>query len=207
MIEVLVCVGVLAVLVGLLLPAFAKARTPQRFNCISNQKLIGLACRLWANDHGEKFPWEVTSVTGGTKEFVGTTEGWRHFQAISNEVNIPKVFVCSKDKERTSVRWWDSFTDNSHLSYFVGLDADETKPQTTLSGDRNLAVSNKLLRGEVSLTTKMNLEWTTTIHNKSGYIGLSDGSVSQATTQILNKQLQAAFLSTTQATLRFVFPQ
>ena len=164
---------------------------------------------MWSNDHGEKFPWDVAAggADGGTKEFAGSGEAWRHFQAISNEVTTPKVFVCGTDTERKRVANWDSFTNNSHLSYFAGLDANETKPQTILSGDRNLAVSNKLLKGVVTLTPDTSLEWTTSIHNKQGNLALADGSAMQATAQILNMQLQAASRSATQTTLRFVFPQ
>ncbi len=164
---------------------------------------------MWSNDHGEKFPWEITSKgnNDGTKEFAKTGEVWRRFQAVSNEVNTPKVFVCGNDGERKRVANWDSFTNNSHLSYFIGLDANETKPQTILSGDRNLAISNKLLKADVTLTRDTSLEWTTSIHNRHGNIALADGSAAQVSIQALNKQFQAAFLSTTQTTLRFVFPQ
>ena len=209
-IEGLVCVVVLFILAGILLPTMSnRGRKPHRTYCVSNLKQIGLAFRMWSNDHGEKFPWDVAAggADGGTKEFAGSGEAWRHFQAISNEVNTPKVFVCGTDTERKRVANWDSFTNNSHLSYFAGLDANETKPQTILSGDRNLAVSNKLLKGVVTLTPDTSLEWTTSIHNKQGNLALADGSAMQATAQILNMQLQAASRSATQTTLRFVFPQ
>jgi len=209
-IEGLVCAVVLFILAGLLLPALSKSRAPRhRINCISNLKQIGLAFRMWSNDHGEKFPWDVTSEgpNGGTQEYALTSQVWRHFQAISNELNTPKVLVCGDDRERQRTASWDSFTNNSYLSYFVGLDANSSRPQTILSGDRNIAISNKLLKGDIILTPDTSLEWTTSIHNKQGNLGLADGSAQQATTLILNKQLQAAFLSTTQTTLRFVFPQ
>ena len=208
-IEVLVCVVVLFVLVGLYLPTLAHRGTKSnRITCASNLKQISLAFRMWSNDHGEKFPWEVTSKgnSDGTKEFAMTGDVWRHFQAVSNELNSPKVLVCGKDEERTRIADFAAI-DNSHLSYFIGLDANSSQPQTILSGDRNLAISNKLLTGVVTLSTKTSLEWTTSIHNKNGNIALADGSASQASTYTLNPQLQAAFNSSTQSTLQFVFPQ
>lgn len=208
-IEVLVCVVVLFVLAALFLPSIGKQKVKgSRITCVSNLKQIALAFRMWSNDHGEKFPWNVSSEGGndGTYEFALTSQVWRHFQAVSNEVNTPKVFVCGNDRERQRVANWESFTNNSYLSYFVGLDANTSKHQTILSGDRNLAISNKLLKGVVNLTTNTSLEWTASIHNKNGNFAFADGSASQATTQQLNKQLQAAFLSATQTTLQFVFP-
>lgn len=185
-----------------------KGRSP-RINCVSNLKQIGLAFRMWSNDHGEQFPWDVTSegASGGTHEFALTSQVWRHFQAISNELNTPKVLVCGDDRERQRTASWDSLTNNSHLSYFIGLDANESKPQTILSGDRNIAISNKLLKDDVTLSPDTSPEWTTSIHNKQGNLALADGSASQVSNQALNKQLQAAFLSATQSTLQFVFPQ
>jgi len=208
-IEGLVCVVVLFILAALFLPSIGKHKVKaSRITCVSNLKQIALAFRMWSNDHGEKFPWEVTSKgnSDGTKEFAMTGDVWRHFQAVSNELNSPKVLVCGKDEERTRIADFAALS-NSHLSYFIGLDANETKPQTILSGDRNITVSNKLLTGVVTLSTKTSLEWTTSIHNKNGNIALADGSASQASTYTLNPQLQAAFNSATQTTLRFAFPQ
>jgi len=103
---------------------------------------------------------------------------------------------------------WSLFTNNSHLSYFVGLDADETKPQTILSGDRNLISATIMpLKGVLNVTTKDQIEWTKAIHNQAGNVGLGDGSAHQSTTPTLNKQFQAAFNSTTQAVHRIALPE
>ena len=209
-IEVLVCVVVLFILAALFLPSIGKQKVKgSRITCVSNLKQIALAFRMWSNDHGEKFPWNVSSEGGndGTYEFALTSQVWRHFQAVSNEVNTPKVFVCGNDRERQRVANWESFTNNSYLSYFIGLDANSSKPQTILSGDRNIAISSKLLKANVTLTSDASLEWTTSIHNKQGNLALADGSAAQLSTQALKRQLQAAFLSSTQTTLQFVFPQ
>lgn len=208
-VEGLVCVAVLAVLALLLLPARGgSGRKSSRITCVNHLKQVGLAFRMWSNDHGEKFPWDVSSRNGddGTKEFVTTGDAWRHFQAISNELNTPKVLACPNDRARTRVTNFAALN-NSHLSYFIGLSADATKPQTILSGDRNVAVSNKLLRGVVTVETNSVLNWTSDLHNNAGNLALADGSAQQAQGFQLNRQLQSAFLSTTQSVLRFAFPQ
>lgn len=207
MVEGLVCAAVLALLVFLILPAGRGSNvTSSRISCVNHLKQIGLAFRMWSNDHGEKFPWDVPVGRGGTKDFAATGEAWRHFQAISNELSNPKVLACPNDPKRTRVADFAALN-NSHVSYFIGLSADETRPQTILSGDRNIAVSNKLLSGVVTVETNIVLNWTSDLHINAGNLALADGSASQMNNRSVLMQLQSAFLSTTQSVFRFVFPQ
>ena len=69
---------------------------------------------------------------------------------------------------------------NTNISYFIGLDADESMPQMFLAGDRNLLINGAPARtGAVSLTSKDRLEWGKTIHHGQGNIALADGSVQE----------------------------
>ena len=181
-----------------------------RINCVSNLKQIGLAFRMWSNDHGDKFPMAlpVSGTNGGTMNFNLTGEVWRHFQIISNEINSPKVFVCPDDGQRSRTGDWSVFTNNAHISYFVGLDADETMPQTILTGDRNMiSPTVKPIKGVLNLTANDRVEWTKAMHNQAGNVGLADGSASEATSMQLSKQFQAALVSTTQAVHRIALPE
>jgi hypothetical protein len=92
-----------------------------------------------------------------------------------------------------------AFTDPSpggHLSYFVGTDADETKPSKILSGDRNIIQANGVIGGGTmqftSDTMALGATWDGSIHVKAGNLGLSDGSVMQATIDQTGKQVRAA---------------
>jgi len=60
LIELLVVIGIIAVLAGILIPIFSKARERARQQkCVGNQKQIGTAILMWAQDHSEKFPGET----------------------------------------------------------------------------------------------------------------------------------------------------
>jgi len=94
------------------------------------------------------------------------------------------------------------------LSYFAGLDSNETMAQTILSGDRNLSGGKvKPIKGVLNLTASDRIEWTRDIHNRAGNIGLADGSAMQVTSESLSKQLQSALFSTTQTVHRLALPE
>src|SRR5262245_21483936 len=120
LIELLVVIVVMAVCVGILLPALMRARPhPSRLYCVNQLKQVGLSCRIWANDYGDRFPPQVPTNEGGTLEFVSGPNAFRHFQAMSNELSTPKILLCPQDRERwipaTSFR---TDFNNSKLSYF-----------------------------------------------------------------------------------------
>ena len=58
LVELLVVIGIIAVLMGLLLPALAKARAQaKRTNCLSNLRQIGIGIHGYASDHEGRIPY------------------------------------------------------------------------------------------------------------------------------------------------------
>jgi hypothetical protein len=88
--------------------AEAKGRA-QRIHCISNIKQIGLAARMWENDHKVGMPAD--------------------FLSMSNELTSPKILTCDADTARTRANDWREF-DGSSVSYELlspGGDIRDTK--------------------------------------------------------------------------------
>ena len=165
-----------------------------RVNCVSNLKQVGLAARMWSNDHGERFPWQVSTNDGGTLEYASTTEVFLHFMALSNELITPKVLACSSDPLRAKATDWDNLT-NANVSYFVGLDAADGKPQLLLSGDRNITTNGATTSGFLTVATDSLVRWTSGIHSNLGNIGLADGSAQQVNDAGLQAQLKESSIS------------
>lgn len=192
MTEVLIVLAIVVLLACIFLPVITRhSARSKRIECVSNLKQIGLAYRIWSNDCGDKFPWAVPAKDRGTVEFAESTNVFLHYQTASNELSTPKILVCPSDTGKLVAKNFNQF-DNRNISYLVGLDADEGKPQTVLSGDRNLSTNGVALGHGVFDLSSTTWGWTTAIHNQVGNIGLSDGSVQQMTPAHMQKQWNVA---------------
>jgi prepilin-type N-terminal cleavage/methylation domain-containing protein/prepilin-type processing-associated H-X9-DG protein len=199
LIELLVVIAIIGILASMLLPALSKAKSRAlRIACVSNQRQMGLAFRMWSDDNESRFPWRLEQASGGTR---GLTEAWRHFAVISNEISTPKVFRCPNDSGRDRANDWGSPGDgffalkNQALSYFVGTEADENMPGMHLLGDRNVqgienqncTVAN--IMGVITVLRPDIANWGSSLHSPGGNMAMGDGSVQQVSSGGLRRHL------------------
>jgi prepilin-type processing-associated H-X9-DG protein len=178
-----VVVAVMGLLgIGFIFPRLKKTKSgPGPPNCVNNLKQVGLAFRLWAGDHNDKYPMQVSTNDGGPLEYMQMGDAFRLFLCMSNELATPTVLVCPADN-RLPAKSFASLS-NSNISYFVGLDATETMPQMMLTGDRNLAINGvPVTPGLVTLKSNDVISWTAALHNGEGNLGMADGSVQRMST-------------------------
>lgn len=205
-IEVVVVVAVCLVLIGSLIPAAmqrAWARS-SRLNCTNNLKQMGLAFRTWAIDNQELFPMHVSVTNGGSQEFVATGLVSPHFRAISNELSTPRILVCPDGSKQVPAANWENDLDDSHISYFVGVDVSGYSTNALLAGDASFLLGSGPAKGLVRLTPKVEAAWNWRggIHEGLGNILLADGRVSR----LASAQLQARLRAEARSTNRLAVP-
>jgi prepilin-type processing-associated H-X9-DG protein len=181
----LVLTAVSAMVVLIVLPAVMHAhRHPRapRINCVNNLKNVGLANRIFATDNSDQFPYTALSNQVAAGELTASV----YFRWLSNELSTPKILICPSDRARREAADWTNLH-ATNISYFVGLNADEARPDSILGGDRNLTMGSMRLRTGVARGTNLAvLGWGADIHIGQGNILMGDGSVQQLSSQRLN---------------------
>ena len=219
LIELLVVIAIIAILAALLLPALARAKAKaQRISCTNNLKQVGLSFRTFAIDNDGQMPMTLASAMGGNSDtdvgirILGTQTSSRcvskMFLTMSNELSTPKILFCPAEFESSARQAATSFaalntaganaipyTNDMNVSYFIGVDAQETYPSMFLTGDHNMGSKanppTTVFQGAPGNTASDNTPFVSlgtnfsanlgpafmdNQHSKQGNIGLADGS-------------------------------
>lgn len=100
LIEILVVIGIIALLAAILFPVLSSAREKARTtNCASNEHQIALAILQYTQDHGRRFPIDPQDA--------GDT-GW----ATAIDINSLDIFRCPSQTDDTSAHatdYWLNF--------------------------------------------------------------------------------------------------
>jgi prepilin-type processing-associated H-X9-DG protein len=209
--DVLVSVAVVCVLAGVAFLIFHRPKVHRLVHenrssdiqCVNNLKQVGLAFLIWEGDNGDKPPMQVPAKSGGAMEPAARGNVARIFQVMSNELSTPRILLCPVDADRLAAKNFTAGFDNSKVSYFIGLDANNDQPSMFLSGDENFAVGGRPIKlGLLLLATNAPVSWIATRHVNKGNIGLVDGSVRQTD----NTRLVQELIETGVATNRLALP-
>jgi len=118
LVELLVVIGIIAVLIGILLPALSKVRTAsQALKCSSNLRQLVVATQMFANEHTGYLPkaenngsprMQGWNVRLGTRwEYDDNLWSWQY--ALLKYVNKSKdVFLCPADTDPKIRYQWNN---------------------------------------------------------------------------------------------------
>lgn len=183
-------IAVCVILILVFMPSLAKTRPKaHRIVCVNNLKQVGLATRIFAVENGDLLPYAAHS---NQVKLAALTAG-AYYAWITNELTTPKVLVCPTDVSRREAASWTNLQ-SKNLSYFIGLNADETRPESILGGDRNLTMGRMRLPSGVARGTNLAvLGWSPELHEGNGNLAMGDGSVRHHAASYIN-QMRTNFL-------------
>jgi prepilin-type N-terminal cleavage/methylation domain-containing protein len=210
LLELLTTVAIIAILAALLLPAlqsgYSKAK---RVACANNLKNVGTAFHAWGHDHNDLFPMQVSTNQGGTREFAGAPAlnpdvsfAFRHFQAISNELVLPKLLACPADKHRIAAKDFPSLR-NENVSYWINPAAAFGRTDSPIAGDRNVRTSGRIEWTFIQFGPADVVEFSAELHGYRGNVLFGDAHVDV----LDSRALRLAFASSNAADVTLVIPE
>ena len=189
LVELLVDIAIIGILAAMLLPVLQQGKVrAMRIQCVGNLEQTGLAFHLFANDHGGKFPTQVSTNDGGSLEFVAAGYqivgpfyfAYKHFRPLAGELVTPKLLVCPADLERWPATNFNQFND-WNLSYDISLKADPGIPSAILAADRNLPGCPIVTSQDIiHIPHPFPAGWGLNLHEGKGNILFSDGHVEES---------------------------
>jgi type II secretory pathway pseudopilin PulG len=176
--ELLVVVVTLAILAALTLYRLAKFRaTASHVQCANNLKNVGAAFLLFAHDHHDLLPFQISTNSGGVREL--SSDIVANFSILSNELVVPVLLTCPARKMPIfpATNW--HHLSASNIGFFVGLTGRATNPISILGGDSDFLIDGAPSPGKVEVRPTQRFTYPLNLHTDARPASLlwADGRV------------------------------
>ncbi|HYO25460.1 MAG TPA: prepilin-type N-terminal cleavage/methylation domain-containing protein, partial [Lacipirellulaceae bacterium] len=165
LVELLVVIGIIALLISILLPSLNRAREQaNRIKCASNLRQIGQSIQIYANENKGAFPrtfYNATTTTPSSNN--GGWDGDRSFPPYSNgtipDNNVPaSFFLILKSGDLTSEVFVCPSSQGERA--YQGVDINGTGSGVTAGGKSNWPTSDAADPGTTTMATNLSYSYT-----------------------------------------------
>ncbi len=133
LVELLVVIGIIALLISILLPALGKAREQaNNVKCMSNLKQLATAMMLYSNAHKGKFAPNINGGGWGGGQ-PATAQEWYHEERIGRF--LPKTTVTGSGNVGTPVMVCPNTVDDAKRTYAMNIWASSSADQGVMNGN------------------------------------------------------------------------
>jgi prepilin-type N-terminal cleavage/methylation domain-containing protein/prepilin-type processing-associated H-X9-DG protein len=122
LIELLVVIAIIAILAAILFPVFAQAREKARsISCLSNDKQLGLALMMYAQDNDERYPFGHISdadAAGDAQSWVDSIQPYVKSRLLHRCPSDSSAAWNATDEPRTTSYGLNAYFTPNHAPYF-----------------------------------------------------------------------------------------
>jgi general secretion pathway protein G len=170
LVELLVVIGIIALLVSILLPVLGKARAQaQTLKCMSNLRQMGLAMHMYAGAYKGYLPYPTTMWGGPTALWFNAVDPY--LGALSGRPNATGVAADRSYKTYKQCVVWDTFEGDK----FEGAQGDTKEFSKTFKMNSHLRRNNVTRRPPNSSTFVIGPARITDVKRSSEFVLMGDG--------------------------------